>query len=73
MKPCEIRKMVGYMVASARGELPDDANDIVFGSGNFKVPLAPAEGLFLDSSLFERHNVKMRNINQEERQVHMDK
>jgi len=69
----QIRKMVGYMVASARAKLPDDANDIVFGSGNFKVPLAPAEGLFLDSSLFERHNVKMRNINQEERQVHMDK
>lgn len=52
----QIRHMVGLAVDIARGAAPEFAMDFAFSSGNINVPLAPAEGLYLDACFFEAYD-----------------
>lgn len=44
----QIRHMVGLAVDVVRGAAPPFAIDLAFSSGGIKLPIAPAEGLYLD-------------------------
>ena len=48
----QIRHMVGLAVDVARGAAPELTLDLAFTGGSLRMPLAPAEGLYLDQCLF---------------------
>jgi tRNA pseudouridine38-40 synthase len=49
----QIRHMVGLVVDCVRGAAPELAMTWAFSAGKLKVPLAPAEGLYLDACFFD--------------------
>jgi len=52
----QIRHMVGVVADVVRGAAPEFAIDLAFSAGLLKLPLAPAEGLYLDMCFFEAYD-----------------
>jgi tRNA U38,U39,U40 pseudouridine synthase TruA len=54
----QIRKMIGYSVALARGTLNPQAQHGIFTQDRYRVPMAPALGLLLDRVHFRIYDMK---------------
>jgi len=52
----QIRHMVGLVVDVMRGAAPEHIMQWAFSAGHLKLPLAPAEGLYLDQCFFEAYD-----------------
>lgn len=59
----QIRHMVGLAVDITRGAAPELAMDLAFSAGSLNVPLAPAEGLYLDACFFEAYDRRFAKKN----------
>lgn len=59
----QIRKMIGYSVALARGTLAPRATEALFTEERIRVPMAPALGLLLDRVHFRTYDLKTTEIN----------
>jgi tRNA pseudouridine38-40 synthase len=48
----QIRHMIGLTIDRVRGQCGESVMDLAFSGGSFKLPLAPAEGLYLGQCYF---------------------
>ena len=58
----QIRKMVSVAIDATRGAITDDKMLQLFSDDKLKTSIAPAQGLFLDMSFFERYSNKNSHL-----------